>query len=151
MNKGKRAFTITELVVVIAVIAILAAVLIPTFANLVKEANESVALQEARSEWSNFSVEVAANDPADNDYLLVHSDGKETPSRTCFAVIDNQFQVEPVSLSDQGESDVEGGVYTGAVFTVDAVSYTVGDVVVIDGYVTTNQNVTIYKLIASGS
>lgn len=34
----KNGFTIVELVIVIAVIAILAAVLIPTFSNLVKKA-----------------------------------------------------------------------------------------------------------------
>ena len=38
---NKKAFTIVELVIVIAVIAILAAVLIPTFASLVKKANMS--------------------------------------------------------------------------------------------------------------
>ena len=36
---GKRGFTIVELVIVIAVIAILAAVLIPTFSNLINKAN----------------------------------------------------------------------------------------------------------------
>lgn len=40
-NRLKRAFTIVELVVVIAVIAILAAVLIPTLANLLDSAEES--------------------------------------------------------------------------------------------------------------
>lgn len=38
LNKKKNAFTITELVIVIAVIAILAAVLIPTFSNVVASA-----------------------------------------------------------------------------------------------------------------
>ena len=40
-NTNKKGFTIVELVIVIAVIGILAAVLIPTFSNLVKRANES--------------------------------------------------------------------------------------------------------------
>ena len=44
---NKKGFTIVELVIVIAVIAILAGVLIPTFANVVKKANESAAMQEA--------------------------------------------------------------------------------------------------------
>ena len=39
MRKSKKGFTIVELVIVIAVIAILAAVLIPTFANLIRQAN----------------------------------------------------------------------------------------------------------------
>ncbi len=41
MRKQKKGFTITELVIVIAVIAVLAAVLIPTFVSLVRRANES--------------------------------------------------------------------------------------------------------------
>ena len=40
-KKLRRAFTIVELVIVIAVIAILAAVLIPTFTSLIQKANES--------------------------------------------------------------------------------------------------------------
>ena len=40
-TQNKKGFTIVELVIVIAVIAILAAVLIPTFINLTKKANES--------------------------------------------------------------------------------------------------------------
>ena len=41
----KRGFTIVELVIVIAVIAILAAVLIPTFSSLIKKANMSADMQ----------------------------------------------------------------------------------------------------------
>ncbi len=40
-NKTRRAFTITELVIVIAVIAILAAVLIPTFSSVIKNSKKS--------------------------------------------------------------------------------------------------------------
>ena len=47
-NKG---FTLVELVIVIAVIAILAGVLIGTFATVISRANQSKAMQEARSEW----------------------------------------------------------------------------------------------------
>lgn len=44
---NKKGFTIVELTTVIAVIAILAAVLIPTFSGIVKKANQSAAQQEA--------------------------------------------------------------------------------------------------------
>ena len=47
-HTNKKGFTIVELVIVIAVIAILAAVLIPTFTNLIKKANESSDVQAAR-------------------------------------------------------------------------------------------------------
>ena len=45
ISKLRRAFTITELVIVIAVVAILAAVLIPTFSNIINKANESADTQ----------------------------------------------------------------------------------------------------------
>ena len=48
INSKKKGFTIVELVIVIAVIAVLAAVLIPTFSNLVKKANMSADQQAVR-------------------------------------------------------------------------------------------------------
>ena len=51
---NKKGFTIVELVIVIAVIAILAAVLIPTFANVTNKANESAAMQKARIAYENI-------------------------------------------------------------------------------------------------
>lgn len=48
MKLNKKGFTIVELVIVIAVIAILAAVLIPTFSTVIENANRSTALQEAK-------------------------------------------------------------------------------------------------------
>ena len=48
-NTNKKGFTIVELVIVIAVIAILAAVLIPTFASIVKKANISKDTQLIRN------------------------------------------------------------------------------------------------------
>ena len=49
LNRNKKGFTIVELVIVIAVIAILAGVLIPTFAGIISKANESKALQESQN------------------------------------------------------------------------------------------------------
>ena len=58
-NTKKRGFTIVELVIVIAVIAILAAVLVPTFTNVVTKAKESAAMQNARSAWTAYLVDLA--------------------------------------------------------------------------------------------
>ena len=110
IKKLKKGFTITELVIVIAVIAILAAVLIPTFANVINNANESAAMQEARSEWSNFSVEVATEPAAENDFLIVHKSGDEAAlTYTYFIVVDGQFQTKPVEgFTYYNESTVTG-------------------------------------------
>lgn len=48
-KNAKKGFTIVELVIVIAVIGILAAVLIPTFGGVIDKANRSAALQVATS------------------------------------------------------------------------------------------------------
>ena len=45
----KRGFTIIELVIVIAVIAILAGVLIPTFSSVIEKANKTARLENARN------------------------------------------------------------------------------------------------------
>lgn len=51
MNKkfNKKGFTLTELIVVIVIIGILAVVLIPTLTGYIRKANESAAEQEAQS------------------------------------------------------------------------------------------------------
>ena len=58
-NTKKRGFTIVELVIVIAVIAILASVLIPTFANVVAKAKESAAMQNASAAWTAYLADEA--------------------------------------------------------------------------------------------
>ena len=61
-NKLKRkAFTIVELVIVIAVIAILAAVLIPTFSSIVKKAEESAYLQDRTNQQLQDLIEKLEN------------------------------------------------------------------------------------------
>ena len=58
---NKKGFTIVELVIVIAVIAILAAVMIPTFGGIIKRANESAAMQEATATYKALLTEEKYN------------------------------------------------------------------------------------------
>lgn len=58
---NKKGFTIVELVIVIAVIAILAAVLIPTFSSVVNKANESSALQAVRNAYTECQIALSAS------------------------------------------------------------------------------------------
>lgn len=67
LKKLKKAFTITELVIVIAVIAILAAVLIPTFANVIENANQSAALQTSSNALRDYQVIALEDDNPNND------------------------------------------------------------------------------------
>lgn len=57
MKNNKKGFTLVELVIVIAVIAILSAVLIPTFSNVINDAKISAAEQEAANLRTQILVE----------------------------------------------------------------------------------------------
>ena len=52
----RKGFTIVELVIVIAVISILAAVLIPTYNNVVERAKSTAALQEAKNTLDAYNA-----------------------------------------------------------------------------------------------
>ena len=56
-RNNKKGFTIVELVIVIGVIAILAAVMIPTFSGIIQKAEDSKALQNARNAYTEALVE----------------------------------------------------------------------------------------------
>jgi len=71
----KKGFTLVELVIVIAVIAILAGVMIATFSNVVDKANKSADLQEVKSKL-------------DAEYYDFIADGKLP---TCLSVDGDEF------------------------------------------------------------
>lgn len=58
----KKGFTLVELVIVIAVIAILAGVMVATFSNVVDKANKSADLQEVKSSLDAFHRRGSAAD-----------------------------------------------------------------------------------------
>lgn len=74
---NKKGFTIVELVIVIAVIAILAAVLIPTFSNVVDSAKETATLQEAKGTLDSYIGVMSSN-------------GDSLPEGTVFVVFDSE-------------------------------------------------------------
>jgi type IV pilus assembly protein PilA len=66
-KNNRKGFTIVELVIVIAVIAILAGVLIPTFASIISKANESKALQEAQNAYKEAYALAVADGKIDSN------------------------------------------------------------------------------------
>lgn len=74
-KKLKKGFTLVELVIVIAVIAILSAVLIPTFGNVIQNANDSAAFSTASNALTKYTTSMAeAQQPTNlpNGYILVY-------------------------------------------------------------------------------
>lgn len=76
MKNNRKGFTTVELVIVIAVIAILAAVLIPTFTGLIEKANDSAALQTARAAYTKYmtNVDYTKENAADDLIVIVTED-----------------------------------------------------------------------------
>ncbi len=78
---NKKGFTIVELVIVIAVIAILAGVLIPTFTSVTNRAKESAALQKARTAYTAitvYDIDAKQDNVADNEVgenYIINVDG----------------------------------------------------------------------------
>ena len=100
-RNNKKGFTIVELVIVIAVIAILAGVLIPTFAGITTKAKKSAALQEARNLYPEY-LAFKNGDVEDKVYLKVTSNDVEY----YFVVEDNKLQEEPIAASEIPEGTV---------------------------------------------
>ncbi len=76
---NKKGFTIVELVIVIAVIAILAAVMIPTFGGIIEKANKSAVQQTAASLYKQaLAMDLAdgVQDYQDNGAAITSIEGK---------------------------------------------------------------------------
>lgn len=115
MNKlNKKGFTLVELVIVIAVIAILDAVLIPTFSGVVEKANRSTVLQAARSAYE----ELLARDLSDG--LLNGRDGNKLLASGALEPGDNPtYEYSKITIA-YGENDTtyDTFIYTDKGYTV---------------------------------
>ena len=128
-KNNKKGFTIVELVIVIAVIAILAAVLIPTFSGLVEKANKSSAMQAARNEYEAYLAEYAKDLSGTESYIIVTDKyafevkegqfdetalDKSTTGHTGTVDLTQIFVKSAAEASEEGCYTYENGVYTEA-------------------------------------
>lgn len=87
-RKAKKGFTIIELVIVIAVIGILAGILIPTFSNVIANANKTAAMEEAKNAYTAYLADNAANITMNGSTFVIESKG------FYFQVTNGQFTAE---------------------------------------------------------
>jgi len=76
--RKRKGFTLVELVVVIAVIAILAAVLIPTFSSITEKAQHSALISNGRNAYKNLLIELGEHRDCfyqEDGYYIVFGEG----------------------------------------------------------------------------
>lgn len=104
----KRGFTIVELVIVIAVIAILAAVLIPTFGNIIDKAKESATMQEAMGAYTEYLIDHAV-EADDAEYLFYKTEIKVVVIKNgaSFGVYETEEEALRAAFDDPETSEDE--------------------------------------------
>ena len=70
-KNNKKGFTLVELVIVIAVIAVLSAILVPTFGNVISGANKNARMENAGIAYRSFLVENCNEEIIDKDAYII--------------------------------------------------------------------------------
>ena len=101
MKEKKRGFTLVELVIVIAVIAILAGVMIAVFSNVVNKANEFAKLQDEKQAEMNQKLDDIEQKLSNQNWL-----GRED--------FENELaqQIAKIEEGQIGQAEVEAAIKT---------------------------------------
>ena len=120
INKNKKGFTLTELIIVIVIIGILAAVLIPPLSSYIKKAKKSAAEQDAMTMYKEYLSSLVENSDAyteaveqnyyvdvDGKYYVVIIDGAlkatlEQPLTTTEAAGKTYYECHKISKNPDG-------------------------------------------------
>lgn len=98
LRKAKRGFTLVELSIVIAVIALLAAVLIPTFTNVLGDAEVKTVRVAAEEEISYYLADQITAADTSGDYIVTYNG-------YAFLVDDGKFKDDVYYDLSSGKSD----------------------------------------------
>ena len=106
---NKKGFTIVELVIVIAVIAILSAVLIPTFSGVVGNAEVQAAYSDAKAAYTEYFAANAEKGTVEDDFIYAYNTEKDM-----YVVIKDGQVVKTIYENETDALDALNDAFTAA-------------------------------------
>ena len=124
-SNNKKGFTLVELVIVVAVIAILSAILIPTIGSVIKDAKDAAVKSDIKTYVANKMIESEVD--VDNDYFLQVEEKGEGTSKTYTVVAIYKWANGEAKVVDSIEANyVPAGIPEGYTGTLNPAVSTTG-------------------------
>ena len=130
-SNNKKGFTLVELVIVVAVIAILSAILIPTIGTVIKDAKDAAVKSDLRTVITNEMVETEEDVPAgyfyckdgENITYVLYWNGSEVIICEGELHIDNDATKAKIATVTTSNSVITVSTVDGYTLTADTISF----------------------------
>ena len=100
MKRTNKAFTIVEVIIVIAVIGILAAILVLALPKAIEEAHEKSALSDAKNTLTETAIEINPSDNLNKNYIIIVEKYEKEYVFSC----EDGGEITPYELNPFGQS-----------------------------------------------
>lgn len=111
-KNNKKGFTLVELVIVIAVIAVLSAILVPTFGNVISDANKNARREDVRIAYQSFIIEHSEDDAndvlANKAYILIDAEETTADEAKKLSSIKYVYKIENGGLEEISGMNLSG-------------------------------------------
>ena len=130
-KNNRKGFTIVELVIVIAVIAILATVLVPTFGDMIEKSKQTAIIEEAKNLYTDYMIKHASDDDFTDD-VVIEIDGKYYAVKDGALILDTDGE-KAKEYADAAEAAGTGLGDTDGHYVIVTDEKTVSDVTTAEG------------------